>query len=303
LLWIAFAIAFIVLLLFIKNKSAFDNSIQSAQGKPEINQGLIYNNVSLGSLVNRDTDGDGIPDWEESLWGTDPTKKETTPGIPDSVAIEKIKAQQTIASNAQTNSPNQDTGTLTQTDQLSRDLFASIAAASQNGPLDQATTDQISNSLADHIQNSPPRKVFLLSDIKITANDNAQSVKIYHDTLNGIITKYTVSYTVLDVLQKFIVDANNVDSSVLVQLDPIIAGTGKMIDRMVGMSVPQSLAPLHLDVINALQRLVENISDIKLYSTDVVVALSAISEYDQNTATLNSAIQKLSDAINQKLNN
>jgi hypothetical protein len=75
-----------------------------------------------------------------------------------------------------------------------------------------------------------------------------------------------------------------------------------MIDGMVKMSVPQSLAPLHLDVINALQRLVENISDIKLYSTDVVVALSAISQYDQNTASLDTATQKLSDTINQKLN-
>ena len=45
-------------------------------------------------MINKDTDGDGILDWQENLYGLDPTKKETTPGTPDSTAISKLKALQ-----------------------------------------------------------------------------------------------------------------------------------------------------------------------------------------------------------------
>ena len=107
----------------------------------------------------------------------------------------------------------------------------------------------------------------------------------------------------MDVLQKFIIDENNVDSSILVELDPIIGQTNKIIADIAKMSVPQFLASLHLDFINGLQRLVENLEGIKLYETDVIVSLSAISQYDQNTIRLDLAINNLTEAITQKLNN
>ena len=87
---IAFAVVFVVVLFFIKNKTTFQNYLNN--GNDEQNNGLVYSTETLESMVNKDTDGDGILDWEEGLWGTDPIKKETTPGTPDKVAIEKIKA-------------------------------------------------------------------------------------------------------------------------------------------------------------------------------------------------------------------
>ena len=54
--------------------------------------GLSYGNAIVGDLVNRDTDGDGLLDWEESLWDTDPNNKDTNgDGVSDSVEIAKIK--------------------------------------------------------------------------------------------------------------------------------------------------------------------------------------------------------------------
>ncbi len=67
-----FAAVFVVVIFFIKNKSAsqtIDQKIASGE--------LAYKNQILGDLINRDSDGDQVPDWEESLWGTDPNKKDT----------------------------------------------------------------------------------------------------------------------------------------------------------------------------------------------------------------------------------
>lgn len=297
---VACATVFLVVLFLAKNTSLFEKKEILQENKQE--PGLTYSNVLLGDLVNKDTDGDSVTDWEEKLLGTDPLKKETTPGIPDRVAIEKLRAIQD--SGAVINTSNvQDNSKLTQTDQFSRDLFATVAAATQDGqPLDQATIDQISSSLADHIKNTPQRKLFTMSDLKVIKDDSLQAIKNYNTAWENISKKYPANGNVIDVLQKFEGDGNNVDINALTELDPIIERANKIVTDLAKMSVPMSLASLHLDLINTFQRLSENMSDIKLYDTDSVVALSGISQYNDNTIVLQTSINNLGVAMDTKLN-
>ena len=298
---IAFAIIFLVVLFLLKTTSFFKNK-ETYQRANQAN-GLTYDNLSIEDLVNRDTDGDGIPDWEEGLYGLNPTKKETISGIPDSSAINKLKNEEPGA-NKITNGESPDIKDLTETEKFSRELFATIAAASQNGTMDQATIDQLGASLAEKIQNSPPRKVFSIFEIKTITDDGIQAFKNYNNALSAIYKKYPpTSYTILDVLQKFMLDENNVDVSALTKLDPIIEQTNKIIEAMIKTSVPQSLSSLHLNVINSLERLVENLNDIQLYDTDSIIALGGISKYEGNATKLESDLNSLANAINQKLNN
>ncbi|MFH1366042.1 MAG: hypothetical protein ABIG99_01490, partial [Patescibacteria group bacterium] len=75
---IILAVVFLVVLFLVKNTTFF----KKTEVRQEINpkNGLISSNATIEDLINRDTDKDGVPDWQEGLWGTDPTKKETTPG-------------------------------------------------------------------------------------------------------------------------------------------------------------------------------------------------------------------------------
>lgn len=281
-------------------------------GKDEIlkntgeQDGLAYSNTTVADLINKDTDQDGIPDWQESLYGLDPTKKETTPGIPDGTAISKLRVEQKTNTGT-TSGGNASVGAepekLTETEKFSRELFATVAAGTQNGVMDQATIEALGASLTDRLQNTSPRKVFSIFDIK-TVNDNSvQAFKNYSDALNNILKTYTINYTVLDVLQKFAVDENTVDVSILAKLDPIITQTNKIISGMVKISVPQSISALHLNVLNSLERLAENLSDIRLYESDPILSLGGISKYQENATALESDVNNLVNAINQKLSN
>ena len=295
---------FVVALFFVKNKTIFENSEPKNSIANET--GLVYGDETLEDLVNKDTDGDGILDWQESLYGLDPTKKETTPGTPDSAALKRMKVLEGSEGKGEsllTDIDSQKEENLSQTDKFSRELFATIVAANQSGTMDQATIDALSAALAEKIENPVTRKVFLLSDIKIGANEDTEAVKKYGDALNNIQNIYTIDYTVLDVLQKFSVDENDVDMSALKKLDPIIAQTNKVISAALKMSVPKFLSVLHLNVINSLQRLYENISDIKLYEDDTIVAFGAIFQYNQNASALESDLNILQNTITQKLNN
>ena len=263
---------------------------------------MTYNTVAIGDLVNKDTDKDGILDWEEPLWGLDPTKIETTPGVPDSSVIKKLRAEQGFEISTTEGIVENYSENLTETEKFSREFFSTAAALSQSGVTDQETMDQIGVALAEKIQNSSPRKIFQLLDIKAINNNSAQTIETYASSLNNAYVKNPIKGNVVDILEKFIIDENNVDGSVLEELDPIIKQTQNLINEVLKINVPESLTLQHLDFLNAMERVVENISNIRLYNSDVVLALGGISQYDKNTILLESALKNLSDAISQKLN-
>ena len=263
------------------------------------NKSSISGNDILQDLVNKDTDGDSVLDWEEGLWGTDPGKKDTDDdGTLDGVEITGLKSETADSEENAGEAEN-----LTQTDKFARELFSTITTLNQAGEIDEATIEKLSSSLAEQIQNSVPKKVFNVSEINILDDNTQQATQNYNNTLESIFKKYPINTTVLDVLQKFIIDENNVDTSVLIELDPIIEQTKKVIEEMVKIKVPQFLASSHLSLINAFQRLVENVVDIRLYDTDIILSLSAISQYETNTNLLESALNNLGSIIDKKLNN
>jgi hypothetical protein len=291
---------FLFVLFLIKDTSLFKNTISFVQSKEE--NGLTYDNATIADLVSKDTDGDGILDWEEPLYGLDPTKKETTPGIPDSTVISKLKAEQETSAET-LNGGNSSGGTenLTQTDKFSRELFATVAVLNQNGEIDQTTIDKLSTSLTEQIENSAPRKVYAVSDLKITESNTKQTIQKYSNALDALYLKYPTKKGVTTILQEFTEDQENFN--ILLQLDPIINNTNKIIDASLKMQVPESLSLLHLDLINKFQIMVESVSDIKLFESDPLATISAISQYEKNALALVASAKNLTDTIKQKLNN
>ena len=270
--------------------------------------GLVYSgNEILENLITKDTDLDGVLDWEEMLWGTNPDKKDTNDdGVSDSTEIAKLKTSKeeySFGDELGLGENNSETGELTETDKFSREFFSTVTTLNQSGVIDQATMDKLGESLAEKIKNSAPRKVFLLSELKIIEDNSLQAVKNYNDALDNIRKKYPVKTNAMDILQKFIVDENTVDVAVLLELTPIIEQTEKIVIELAKMSIPESIAPLHLDFLNGIERLVENLNDIQLYEVDVILALSAISQYEENITTLESANNELVKILQQKLSN
>lgn len=294
---VAMAVVFVVGLFLFKNKSSFKNENTLTAG------GLVHGNELIGDLVSKDTDLDGVLDWEESLWGTDPTKKDTNDdGVLDDIEVERLKAargEHELDIGEGKEGPNEE---LTQTDKFARELFTTIATLNQAGEIDQSTIDKLSETLAEQIQNSAPRKVYTLAELKIIKNDTRQSIKNYKETLDKIYKKYPYPKdTVLDVLEKFITDGENVNENILSELDPIIQQSNKIIDEIVKMEIPSSLALLHLDVLNGLQKSSESMGNIRLYGTDVIVALGGINQYPTNITDLEIAVNKLVNELEKRL--
>jgi len=295
-LLVAGAVVFLVVLFFWKNGIFNKEKIAGVLS----NRNSADNVEILQDLINRDTDGDGIVDWEENLWGTDPRNKDTNgDGVPDDIEIAKLKSE--APTNPETSATIAEN--LTKTDEFSRELFSTIATLNQGGEIDQATIDKLGSSLAEQIQNATPKKVFTASDIKIIASNTNTDFLNYNNSLNKIYERYPIKIGAIEILQEFVSGEENTSADVLSKLDPIIEQTNKIINELVETGVPSDLAQIHLDFINGLERPVENLSDLQLFDQDPIIALGAISKYEENVALLESAIIKLGNAIRQKLNN
>ncbi len=264
---------------------------------------VTYEKEILVNLVNKDTDEDGVLDWEEKLWGTDPAKKDTdNDGILDSTEIEKLKLAKTKESDKNKNTKNTEENT-TATDKFSQELFSTIATLSQDGQIDQTTADKLSSSLAEQIKNSGQRKVFTIADIKIIKSDVVGDTKSYQTALGALFRKHVIYTSVSDVLAESMKKNGDIDVKVLNKLDPVIKDFQGIVEGMHTMSVPESLSILHLQTMNSFQKVMENIKNMKLVDVDTVLAIGAISQYEQNDEELRVTIEKLITAINNKLNN
>ena len=290
------AVVFLVVLFLLKTPTSRD-----ATDPESTNQGLSYSgNAAIGDLIAKDTDLDGVLDWEESLWGTDPTKKDTNDdGTADSVEIEKLKAAE--GKNEQASLQGDEK--LTKTDEFSQELFATIVTLNQNGTIDKSTIDKLSTSLVDRIQNSPPEKIYTLSDIKIANEDSVRAVTNYNNAMGLIAKGYKGIDGVIEVLREFVSGGDNPDVGVLSKLDLIIDNINKTANDMLEISVPQKLAQYHLNVINVLKRIVENLNGIKLYENDPIVSIGAVSQYINNIPLLESTILQLREATWKGLGN
>ena len=79
---------------------------------------LKVENQTISDLIQKDSDGDSIPDWEETLWGTDPNKKMTFNDMPDATYVENKKKELKIEQSVNETK-------LTETDKFAREFFAS----------------------------------------------------------------------------------------------------------------------------------------------------------------------------------
>jgi hypothetical protein len=274
------------------------------------NSGLIYGNETVNDLLTRDTDEDGVPDWEETLYGTDPTKIDTVPGVPDSTTIANKQGAYN-GSNLAISGNALGSQNLNETDKLSRELFSTIAALNQTGVVDQNTIDNLSDSMVSEIQSADTTaKVYSYTDLKISNDNSKVAIQNYNNALNKIFQKYISQPSDYDLLAYSLVSGSagpiqsfldNGDATELKALDPVAQELLTEIKGLLATSVPSGLSQLHLNLINGMEKVYENINNLELVDTDTVVAMNAVDQYTDNMDSLQSYIDKIRSTIDQDL--
>lgn len=258
----------------------------------------------LAAIATKDTDGDGLPDWEEALYGADPRAIDSFGlGLPDGEAVAKgLVVPKAIADLTATTStpgaavvdpslpPAPAEGTLTAA--FAQNFFTLYLAAKEaNGGADlseeetQSIANQAIQSLASSVSAAPDYKS--AKDI-VVSGSGVSALKAFAVSAEAVLLKNTSTATTSEIgyLKRALLGG---DATVY----PHIVSIAKAYrDSAVGLAVlpvPSELAAADLALINALMRVSQITTDFAKAETDPLATMLALGQYPQAVIALGTA--------------
>lgn len=228
-------------------------------------KGLIFTGTeTVGQIVGKDSNGNGIPDWEEQLWGLDPTKL-TTNGVSHVALIKERRAQLQVEDNAPLN----------ETDRLARELFSVATALGQSGIGTGEGLDRIGQEIGKNTPTPNTTPHYALSNIR-TVTTTGTTLVTYKRDLTKILQTYNATIPEIELIVQSI-ETGNTDQ--LDTLNKTVAYYRSLSSQLLSLKVPQSISGYHLDMINSAYGLAEAFEKLKDLNENSVVALVGFAEY------------------------
>jgi hypothetical protein len=259
-----------------------------------------------------DTDGDGMKDWEEALWKTDPKKTDTDgDGTSDNeeIILNRDPLKQNI--NPANQEPSDkidekiitdnkkvadDFAKLSETDKMGRMLFSQYLATKK---ADQALTE---SDIAGIIQNTIAEmpdvsfKQYTLKNILISQGTSQEEIKKYANDLAEVILVGLFNdgfakqdydfYGIAEIENLMLIMEETSDTMDTRQafndLEPIINKYDLLVKNLLIVSVPKDLANDHLNFVNAFELIHDNLLQIRMSENNIVVLPQLLVSYPNN---------------------
>ncbi|MBI2409842.1 hypothetical protein HYV30_02245 [Candidatus Kaiserbacteria bacterium] len=263
----------------------------------------------LNAIATRDSDSDGLPDWEEALYGTDANVADSFRlGMPDGEAVAKgLIVPKALAdiSVATSSSAALDSslppvpGENTLTAAFSRNFLAAYLEAKRakgGAALSQAdvnaVADQVLGLLSQSISSAPDFKTE--RDLKISGSSQA-ALKEFAVNAEAVLLNNTSNATTseLNYLQSAL---ENGDTSAPAHIASIAKAYRGSALGLAVLPVPKELAAADLTLINSMMRVSEVTADFARVNTDPLAAMLALYQYPQAVVSLGIALNDIDKA-------
>ncbi len=275
------ALFIFLILFFFEGKESFT----SKENK------LLLKDKTLTDLVQKDTDGDSIPDWEEALWGTDKTKKSTFEGMSDVAYIENKKKDLQDEVTVEENSA-------TETDKFAREFFTAYAAMTEGG-VDEKTMSNFSSAIGQKVVDPTLIDKYTENDVKKNLIDSAEERAKYYGILAETFEKYKESGIgeELNIASTGIITFNSTGSSNIEELLLIADAYTSFAEDVINTEVPESLIEEHLNVANSASNTGISVSNMTKMIDDPITGLAGLSQYQKYSEALVNAVLDLENAL------
>ena len=275
-------------------------------------------NSHLSSLVSdniqKDSDNDGLPDWEETLWKTNPNKPDTDndgtsdgnevaarrdPLKPNTAKPGEIPNDFLDNSGSTNASSTSKTATTTEdtNEKMAGEFFSKYFA--MNGgkqPLsDESKNDLMQSVISDNFNPSQfTFKSYTLKDVQIISGQITPASKnVYLSSISQVFKNdnFRLDFNEAQIIQKAV---GAQDETILKQTDTVITKYNKVISDLLKIPVPASLVQNHLSIVNSLYGIVQCIPIMRKGYQEPLYLLNVLVPYQNYTTSLLNSLDFLS---------
>jgi hypothetical protein len=259
----------------------------------------------LGAIAAKDSDADGLPDWEEALYGTDPAKADSFGlGMTDGQAVAKglivPKAIADVPTATSTGATYADVDPSLPPAPADNSLTAAFAknfftlylnAKEQNGGA--ALTSDDTSQIAQQALAQLASTVTLAPDFK-SANDIAVSgsgpdaLRAFAASAEAVFLANASSASTSEIT--YLSNAINGDTGALAQIASIAKLYRTTAAGLAVLPVPRELAQADLALVNAMARLSGVISDFARVNADPLASMLALQQYPDTVLAFGNAL-------------
>jgi cytochrome c-type biogenesis protein CcmH/NrfF len=243
--------------------------------------------LTVGSIIQKDSNNNEIPDWEEYLWGLDPYTKGK-----ENKAFIMSKKESGIQRGLYS---VDDSESITENAMLSRQFFATIMSLQQTGQVDEETIQSLSESIGKEIKTTPLKDTYTKEMLNIKA-DSVESDTAYFVAFANLFKKYENRDIgkELTLISQGIV---NHDQQALYSVASIISAYREFSEELIKIPVPSSAAMTHLSLANNYEKTAQSIEGLMVVISEPIIGMRSLLNYKKYTDNIKVDFDVLSKAL------
>lgn len=253
-----------------------------------------------------DSDGDGLPDWEESLWGTDPYNPDTDgDGTPDGEEVRNNRHPRVAGPNDEISDAHKEIIYLdTQRKPVSGNQIveetviprAFLAAGKQ--ATGYGVSQEEINTIFDPLVEEAQRDIsfYTRNDLSISAS---ASLENYYRTLLTTTIKYAqeeAEFEAPSTLLARVIAEENVEQNIDT-LNELVDIYSSMRNDLLKMRVPSAFVGDHLKIVNAYSTIIYGLEQVALAAEDPASALIGSQQLEKSYDQIQKAYYEISAAM------
>lgn len=249
----------------------------------------------LSDKGTTDSDNDGLKDWEEVLWKTDPTKSDTdNDGVSDAEEVLQGRSptEEGVGGAAATSTATSSRmATRTATDELSIGFFNEYLDLKMSGiPITGQWQQILSTGFSNQAVNAEVTyTTYTAKNLKVSGDTSMSALLSYGKKIRESIL--TPSDTKLENELLIFEESAQGNEEAIKKLDPIIEYYRTVTAQMLAIPVPQSALTIHIELVNRFGAMKTMLENMRKLHTDTLAAITAFSDYDSNSFQLTASIE------------
>ncbi|MBI2618040.1 hypothetical protein HYW58_01150 [Candidatus Kaiserbacteria bacterium] len=285
----------VIITIYLPKRNTIDNTFT-------VNDQRIQKIVA--ETVSADTDGDGLKDWEEVLFKTDPKNPDTDgDGTTDKEEIDRDRdplvagPNDIIENNLLSTIKNE-----TVTESLAIELFTGYLELKKSKDLNTIKSEELlSKVISGNIENTKV-KIYSVNDIHVIQHPGKEEVDQYDVQLTTILKPDPEMKNDLAILEQIL---KTKDTSGVISFDRSINRYEKIVSEMLLLPVPEPISIEHIKTTNALVRVIDNVRSMRNVFVDPVRTLVGVKEYVDNERVFVQSLLAVGEYLrqNRALNN